>query len=493
MIGKRRVLAFDIGASVGRAMLGTFNGEKIAMEEVHRFPNDPVLINGTLYWDAYRLFHEIKQGIIKALARGEFESIGIDTWGVDFALVRADGSLAEAPVHHRDGRTTGMMEEAERLMSREKLYSITGIQLMQLNTVFQLLSVKKNRSELLERSESLLLMPDLFNYFLTGVKKTESSIASTTQLMDATTRSWSREILSSFGIPERLLPEIAKSGTVLGSLSPAVCQELECPPVKVIAVAGHDTQCAVVSIPSPDEDFLFISSGTWTLFGTETESPILDERSFRLNVTNEGGYGGKITFLNNIVGLWLIQECRRQWARDGKEYSFIDLTNMAREAPSMRCFVDPDDTDFTAPGNMPRKIREYCRRTGQAVPVSDGEIARCVYESLALKYRAALGEIETCTGKRYSRLHVVGGGAQDSLLCSLTASACGRQVVAGPIEATVLGNVIVQLITLGVVPDIAAARRVIAESYPLATYECGDGTEWETANGRWKKILEGAR
>lgn len=483
MAGLTRVLAFDFGASSGRAMLGTFDGSKITLEEIHRFSNDPVSLNGTLYWDVYRLFSEIRQGIAKAAAAGEFESIGIDTWGVDFGLLRKDGSLVECPVHYRDARTKNIIPEAFEKIGRAEFYGITGIQFMELNTAFQLYSLVSRRKEILDEADTMLLMPDLFNFFLTGVKKTEYSIATTTQLLDAKTRTWSKRVFEALGIPLRLMAEIVPTGTVLGKLRQEICEELSCPSVNVIAVAGHDTQSAAVSVPSSSGDFIFISCGTWSLIGTETDCPMLDETTASLNVTNEGGFGGRITLLKNIVGLWLVQECRRQWKQEGRDLSFTDLADMALSAEPMKNFIDPDDPDFLSPGNMPRRIREYCRRTGQQVPESVSEIMRCVYQSLALKHRWALAQIETCTGKHYSSIHIVGGGVHDSLLCQFTANACGRPVVAGPVEATVIGNIAVQMMTLGAIPDIAEARKVIADSSPLAVYKSEKGSAWDKAFG----------
>lgn len=481
----RRVLAFDLGASSGRAMLGTLEGGRISLAEVHRFSNEPVSINGTLYWDVYRLFHEIKLGISKALAIGEFESIGIDTWGVDFGLLRSDGSLVECPVHYRDARTIGIPDSVFEKIPQDELYGITGIQVMELNTVFQLYSLVRSRAHILDESETLLMMSDLFNYFLTGEKKTEYSIATTTHMIDAKTGLWSRTILDALGIPPRILTDIVPSGTTVGTLHQGLCRELACPPVKVIAVAGHDTQSAVAAVPTVatplgiGSEFAFLSSGTWSLLGTELDEPILGGAAASLNVTNEGGFGGKITLLKNIVGLWIVQECRRQWEREGRVYSFAELCDMACSSTDAGCFIDPDDPDFTSPGNMPERVRSYCERTGQSVPGTPGEIIRCVYHSLALKYRWALEQIEACTGKRYPRLHVVSGGARDSFLCQLTAIACAREVVAGPVEATVLGNVAVQMIALGAVSSMNEARQIVAGSYPLVTYtpdDAGDRT-----------------
>lgn len=497
MSALRRVLAFDLGASSGRAMLGSLEDGRFSLAEVHRFPNDPVSVNGTLYWDVYRLFHEIKLGISKARAVGEFESIGIDTWGVDFGLLRSDGSLVECPVHYRDARTVGVPDKAFAKIPRDELYGITGIQVMELNTIFQLYSLVRSRAHIIDEAETLLMMSDLFNFFLTGEKRTEYSIATTTHMVDAKTGEWSRSILDALGIPARLLTGIVPSGTAVGTLHRDLCRMLDCPPVKVIAVAGHDTQSAVAAVPAiatpqwvvtPQGfggDFAFLSSGTWSLLGTELDAPILDGAAASLNVTNEGGFGGKITLLKNIVGLWLVQESRRQWEREGAMYSFAALCDMARSATGADCFIDPDDPVFTAPGNIPERVREYCERTGQTVPETPGEIMRCVYRSLALKYRWALEQIESCAGKRYPRLHVVGGGARDSFLCQLTANACAREVVAGPVEATVLGNVAVQMITLGAVPDIDTARKIVADSYPLETYSPNGATGREAEYERF--------
>ena len=479
MSGLTRVLAFDLGASSGRAMLGTFDGSKITLEEIHRFSNDPVSVNGTLYWDVYRLFHEIRQGIVKAAAKGEFASIGIDTWGVDFGLLRKDGSLVECPVHYRDARTKNLIPAALKKIGRGKFYGITGIQFMELNTAFQLFSLAKGRKEILDRTDTLLMMSDLFNFFLTGIRKTEYSIATTTQLLDAKSKTWSKKVFRALGIPLRFMTEIIPAGTVLGKLRGDLCEELSCPSVSVIAVAGHDTQSAVVSVPSSQTDFAFISCGTWSLFGTEIDRPLLDGRTASLNVTNEGGFGGRITLLKNIVGLWLVQECRRQWKRDGRDLPFSTLADMALSAEPMVSFIDPDDQEFISPGNMPRRIKDYCSRTGQRAPETIPEIMRCVYQSLALKHRWALGQIEMCTGKRYPSIYIVGGGVQDSLLCQLTANACGRPVIAGPVEATVIGNIAVQMITLGAIPGIAEARKIIANSYPLAAYAPEKGNEWD--------------
>lgn len=486
----KRVLAFDFGASSGRAIIGTLDNGRITLNEVHRFSNDPVTVNGTFYWDVLRLFHEIKQGLLKAKQAGGFDSIGIDTWGVDFGLLDKDGVLLENPVHYRDKRNIGMVEKAAKYIGKDEMYKLTGIQFMDFNTAFQLLSIKENRPELLARAESLLFMPDLFAYFLTGNKVSEYSIATTSQLVDINTRDWSKEMLEKLGLPEKIFNRIVPSGSVTGYLSDEICEELGLEKVPVIAVCGHDTQSAVTAVPSEKEDFAFISSGTWSLFGTETKKPIVNDLSYSFNVTNEGGFGYSTAFLKNICGLWLIQESRRQWIREGKEYSYAELEKAAlREKPFAR-FIDPDAPEFAVPGNLPARITEYCRRTGQSVPENEGQTVRCIYESLALRYRAVLEGIEKCTGKNYDSLNVVGGGTKDTLLCKMTADACNITVYAGPIEATVMGNVAVQLISGGDIADVVEARRIIANSGQLKCYSPENTAAWDEAYEKFKSVTK---
>ncbi len=487
----KKVLAFDFGASSGRAILGTFDGGKITLEEIHRFSNDPVKVNGTFYWDVLRLFHEIKQGILKAKAHGGFDSVGIDTWGVDFGLVDKDGKLLENPVHYRDVRNTGMIEKSSEFIDKKRLYGLTGIQFMDFNTCFQLLSLKLNRPELLEKADKLLFMPDLLSYFLTGKMCAEYSIATTSQLVDINTREWSEEICTALGIPMNILPEIVKTGTVLGNLSDEICEELGVPSVPVISVAGHDTQSAVTAVPGLEKDFAFISCGTWSLFGTETDTPIVNEESLAFNITNEGGYNYTTAFLKNICGLWLIQESRRQWIREGNEYSYAELEKMALECEPFKCFIDPDAPDFVAMGDLPSRIKDFCRRTGQYVPETVGEVVRCIYESLALKYRYVLGGIQKCTGKKYPHINVVGGGTKDGLLLQMTASSCGIPVYGGPIEATVFGNIAIQLMSTGEISDIYEARRIIAEGEKLKKFMPEDTEKWAAVSSEYEKYIVG--
>ena len=486
----KRVLAFDFGASSGRAIVGVFDGEKIELREVHRFSNDPVKINGTFYWDVQRLFFEIKQGILKAKEDGGFDSIGIDTWGVDFGLLRKDGTLVENPVHYRDARNDGMVEFAKKYMSQEEMYDITGIQFMDFNTIFQLLSLKENRPYILEEADKLLFMPDLLSYMLSGVKSTEYSIATTSQMVDLKTRDWSEKILDTFGIKKDLLTDIVPTGAVIGQLSDDICEELGVPKADVISVASHDTQSAITAAPCEYEDFAFISCGTWSLFGTEVKEPIINDASKKLNVTNEGGYDYTIAFLKNICGLWLIQESRRQWIREGKEYSYAELEKMALECEPFKCFIDPDAPEFAPMGNIPERVRKYCEKTGQYVPQTVGEIMRCIYESLALKYRLTFDGIKDCTEKDYDRIHVMGGGTKDKLLLQMTAQSCNVNVYGGPIEATALGNIAVQLMSSGAISDIKEARKIIAQGENLKLYAPVDRDEWEKAYETFKQIIK---
>ena len=485
----KRVLAFDFGASSGRAIIGTFDGETIKLEEIHRFENTPVKMNGTLYWDLPRLFHEVKQGLIKAAENGGFDSVAVDTWGVDFGLIGKDGHILELPVHYRDERTSGMLEESFKHIDKGQFYKITGNQFMEINTAFQLLSLKRKRPDFLRNAETLLLMPDLFNYMLTGKKRAELSIASTTQLLNAVNKTWSETVLRSLNIPKTILPQICQPGTEVGLLTDELCEELNIPKAKVISVCGHDTQSAAAATPTQDEDFIFISCGTWSLFGTETAEPVIDENSSALNITNEIGYDGKTTFLKNIIGLWLIQESRRQFRRDGNDFSFADLEKLALDTEPFKCFIDPDAPKFVPVGNIPKRVQEYCSKTGQAIPSSVGEIMRCIYESLALKYRQTFDEIKRCTGKEYSKIYLMGGGTKDGMLCQMTSNACGCEVYAGPIEATAYGNIAVQLIASGDIPDIKTARKIVAESDNIKVFSPCDYDKWDEAYKKYSNIF----
>lgn len=477
----KRVLAFDFGASSGRAIIGTYENGKVSLEEVHRFSNDPVTVNGVMYWDVLRLFHEIKQGILKAKNAGGFDSIGIDTWGVDFGLIDRNGKLLENPVHYRDKRNHGMIARAEQLMPKREIYERTGIQFLEFNTLYQLLSLKENDPETLRRADKILFMPDLFSYFLTGKAVSEYSVATTSQMIDVNSGKWDKDLLEMVGISEEKFAPIVKSGTVVGMLRDEICEELGLKSVPVIAVCGHDTQSAISAVPKAQGDIAFISCGTWSIFGTELSKPVVNDTTYEMSVTNEGGFGDAIGFVKNIAGLWLIQESRRQWKKEGSDYSFADLEKAALESESFRCFINPDDPIFASPGNMPQRVKDYCKKTGQPVPETVGEIMRCMYESLALKYRLVFEKIKKCVGKDYDTINMIGGGTKDTLLCKMTACACNVKVVTGPVEATALGNVCVQLIAGNEIKDISQARKMIAECESLKTYEPTDADGWEKA------------
>ena len=466
----KKVLAFDFGASNGRALIGEISDGKIVYTEVHRFSNDPVSINGKLYWDFLRLIHEIKTGIVKAKQAGGFDSIGIDTWGVDYGFLDKNGNIINTPYHYRDLRTEGAMEKVFAACGgKEKVYGRTGIQLMRINTLFQLYTSVNEDKEAVERAETMLFIPDLMAYVLTGEKVAEYTIASTSQLLNPFTRDWDYELIEQIGFDAKKLPKVVPSGYVYGNLKQDICNELGIDTVPVIAVCTHDTGSAVAAVPGEMDNCCYISCGTWSLMGVELEKPVVNEDSYRENFTNEGGYNKSIRFLKNIMGLWIIQESRRRWETEGQSLSFAELAEMAANSKSV-CYIDPDYPDFDNPGNMPERIREFCRKTGQQEPSTIGEFARCIYESLALKYKHTLERIELLTGKKFGAINIIGGGCKAEILCRMTADICGVKVVAGPSEATALGNIAVQMIALGEVSDIAEAKKMIAAGGDVKEY-----------------------
>ena len=487
---EKRVLAFDFGASSGRAMLASLQDGAITLQEIHRFSNDPVAVRGTLYWDVLRLFHEIKTGIAKAVQLGGFDSIGIDTWGVDFGLLDRAGRLLENPVHYRDLRTDGIPPLLFEQIPRREVYGISGIQFMRINTLYQLASLSRQRPELLERADQLLFLPDLFAYFLTGERRCEVTVASTSNLLDARAKTVSPRLLDAAGVPERLFAPMIQPGEQYGVLSPELCEELGCPPVPVTAVCTHDTASAVVSVPASGTDFAYISSGTWSLFGTELPVPVLTPEAEAFNFTNETGFGGTTRFLKNIMGLWVIQESRRQWLREGAQCGYDTLEREALEAEPFRCYIDIDAPEFETPGNLPRRIRAFCERTGQPVPQTRGEVMRCIYQSLAMKYRRTFHILRRLTGREFSHLHVIGGGIKDTLLCRMTAEACGVPVLAGPAEATAMGNAAVQLIALGELDGLSGAREAVRRSVQPAEYQPSRDAVWDEAAKTFEAVLQ---
>ncbi len=468
----KRVIAVDLGAESGRVMQVGLDGQRLHLEEIHRFPNYGVKVGQTLYWDVLRQWHEINIGIHKVEPGAA--SIGVDTWGVDFALFDRDGGLLANPVHYRDSRTDGMMEWVFERVPRREVFERTGIQFMQLNSLYQLASLVRANSPLLEAAKLYLTIADVFNYWLSGSRTCEFTHVTTSQFYNPHLGDWDREMLARIGAPTDIFPEIVPPGTRLGAYQG----------IPVIAPACHDTGSAVVAVPATQENFAYLSSGTWSLLGLELDRPVITDAAYEANVTSEGGYGA-FRFLRNITGLWLIQQSRATWAAQGQEYTFEQLTAEAQAAPAFRSLIDPDNPVFTRPGDMPARIREYCRQTGQPEPETVGQVARTIYESLALKYRYVVDMLVRVSGRPVDRLHIIGGGSKNTLLCQWAANAIGRPVIAGPSEATALGNAIVQLITLGEFSDLAQARELVSRSAETVAYEPRDTAQWAEAYERF--------
>ncbi len=476
-------LSFDLGAESGRAMLGRLSSDRLELQELHRFANTPVRVRNTLYWDILRLWHEIQQGIGIATREAglKLDGIGIDTWGVDFGLLGADGQLLENPRHYRDGQTAGVMERVFERVPRDDVFARTGLQFMQINTLYQLYAMKLAGSPALCSARQLLNIPDLFNYWLTGVAKSEFTIASTTQFFNPIRMQWESGLLQDLELPGHILCELIPPGTLLGNM-------LDAPHAPVYATAGHDTAAAVAAVPAGErDDWCYISSGTWSLMGLELNAPLISPDCLRLNYTNEVGVGGKIRLLKNIAGLWLLQECRQAWAHEGTHYTYEQLTEMAAGARPFSAFLDPDV--FVEPGGMPRRIARYCRETGQQAPETHAEFVRAVLESLALRYREALEGLEQLSGRRIEVIHIVGGGARNILLNRFVADCTQRKVLAGPWEATAVGNILVQAMGAGELADLNAIRAVVRESFTPTLVEPGPGREWQRAYARYREAL----
>lgn len=469
----KTVLAFDFGASSGRAIKAVFDGEKITYEEIHRFENIPIDEKGHIHHDVNMILREIDAAIDKA---GQVDTLAFDTWGVDYGLLDENGKLINMPYHYRDVRTEGVLDRAKEIMPLDTLYRETGNQIMPINTLFQLMC-----DESLSRADRLLFMPDLFGYLLTGNCACDYTIASTSQMLCPTDKQWSKEVTEKFGISTSLFAPLTKPSTVLGKYRG----------IDVVTVAGHDTQCAVAAMPCADgESSAFLSCGTWSLIGCELDSAILTDESNDLELSNELGANGKINYLKNISGLWLIQELKRDYAKQGSSYTYNELEHFARDSRPFKCFVDPDAPALSRHGNLIDKIRDYCRDTHQPVPETVGETVRTVYESLALKYRYALNQISHCTGRKFERLNLLGGGTKDNFLCEMTANCLDIPVTAGPVEATALGNIILQLIALGEIDSVERGRKIISKTEKITTYMPCHSDEWDKAYDRYIKIIE---
>jgi rhamnulokinase len=469
-------LAVDLGAESGRVMRGSLAGTgtelRLELEEIRRFPNQPVELPSGLYWDAFRLFHEIQEGLTTAGRERHLPvaGIGVDTWGVDFGLLAPDGGLIECPHHYRDPRTNGVPERLFQIVPRREVFTRTGIQIMPLNTLYQLYALRLADSPALPAASRLLFMPDLLNYWLTGVERGEVTIASTSQFYDTRARRFDTELLDRLEIPTRLLPDLIEPAQPIGPLLPHLAANSGLGAVPVWAVGAHDTASAVAAVPSAPRDtgWCYISSGTWSLVGLETECPVIDERSYNLNFTNEAGVGGRTRLLKNVPGLWLLQECRRAWAAEGERLTYEELAGMAEACGPARAIIDPDD--FLQPGDMPARIAAWCGSHGLDAPRTKGEFCRTVLESLAHRYRDVIEGLESLTGRAIETVHIVGGGSRNALLNRLTASITGRKVIAGPAEATAAGNLLVQAIGAGEVRDLAEAREIVRRSFEICEY-----------------------
>jgi rhamnulokinase len=474
-------------------VLGWREEGRLRTEVLHRFANRPVQTVDGLHWDILSLWAEMQEGLALAerWGAGRLVSVGVDTWGSDFALLDAQGTLLANPWHYRDRRTEGMQELVERTVPRAELYAQTGNQSMRQNTLLQVMAMAQAGSPILKSAATLLMIPDLFHYWLSGVRGVEFSSATTTQFYNPRAGRWATDLLEKLGLPAHLLPPIVAPGSRLGTLAPWVQEICGCGPLDVVAPLTHDTGSAVAASPVLDEGFAFISSGTWSLVGTEVSAPVIEPQGIALNITNEGGWDGTFRYLKNVLGLWLVQECRRTFERQGRAYTYEELTGLAGLAPGLRSILDPDDPLFFAPGDMPARVAEYCRGSGQHVPQDVGALIRCILESLALKYRWVIESIEGILGRRLSPVVVLGGGARNGLLNQFTADALQRPVIAGPVEATALGNLAVQMISRGELASLGEARALIRASVPPVVYEPGEGAAWDEAYARLLRLMGG--
>jgi rhamnulokinase len=493
----RVYLAIDLGAESGRVMAGLWNGKTIRLEEIHRFPNGPVYLGDSLRWDVVRLWAEIQGGLgLAAKKYGKaIVSVGADTWGVDYVLLNRHDEMLGQPYAYRDARTNGIMEKAFRKVPRSEIFAQTGLQFMQFNSLFQLLAAKRNTPELLDAADCLLFLPDFIHWALCGSRVAEFTIASTSQCLNPLTRNWATGLLREFGLPAGMFPKVVPPGTRLGALRPGVADRTGLRKVNVVAPPAHDTASAVAGVPTANTgkpNWAYISSGTWSLMGAEVQKASLSARTQELNLTNEGGLDGTYRLLKNIMGLWLVQQCKRAFDARGRKCEYAQLAQMAAKAPALRSIVNPDDSRFLNPPDMPKAIQDFCRETRQPVPKTEGELVRCAYESLALKYREVLGWLEELTGNRIEVIHIVGGGSKSGILNQFTADACQRPVITGPVEATALGNLLVQVRASGELASLAEMREVIRQSSEVATFRPGKPGAWEEAAGRFAELRNGS-
>ena len=488
-MSEHHYIACDLGADSGRVILGTLKEGRVILEEIHRFSNGVSKIHGSFRWNILRIFEELKAGLRKVAAKQlPVESLSVDSWGVDYVYFNRRQPMLALPYQYRDSRTDAPYAAALETVGKEKIFAETGIQFMPINTLYQLIADVEQNPDVLGIADQFLCIADYLHYLFSGVIKAEESLASTTQLYNPQIRQWSQPLIEAFRIPSRIFPEIVPSGTRIGSLLPAVSEEIDLPEVPVVATCSHDTGAAVAAVPAQGEGWAFLSSGTWSLIGIELPAPLINEQVRENNFTNEGGYGGTTRFLKNIVGLWLLQESRREWIRQGLTLSFNDLDRMAEESEPFRSLINPNSPRFLKPDQMPQKIAAYCRETGQPVPETPGEVTRCIFESLALLYRQTLQKIEEITCRSITRVHIVGGGTKSSLLNQYAASGTGRTVFAGPVEATACGNILIQALALGHLPSLAALRETVANSFPILEYHPQQSADWQRAYERFSSL-----
>lgn len=482
-------IACDLGAESGRVMLSTLADGKLTLEEIHRFPTGGNHIGGTYRWDVLRIFEELKAGLRKVAARGlNVASVSTDSWGVDYVWLKGDEPMFTLPYHYRDERTDGGFKRAFAVVKADEIFAETGIQFMTLNTLYQLHADLRERPWVMKQADKFLHIADYFNYLFSGVAKVEESLASTSQIYNPVTKTWSAKLIRKFGFPKKAFPPVVPSGTKLGKLAPEIIRETNLEPIQVVASCSHDTGAAVAAVPGQGDNWAYLSSGTWSLLGIEADAPIITAKSRKFNWTNEVGFGSSIRFLKNIVGLWIIQECKRTWAKEGQPFSYDQLIEMGQQAESLKSLINPGDPRFAKPNDMPKKITDYCRETKQPVPATTGEYVRCIYQSLALAYRARIEELENVTGRNIEVLHVVGGGSQNALLSQQTANAIQRTVHCGPVEGTAIGNMLIQAIAMGHLKGLAELRQVVRQSFPLKTYTPQDSLTWQKAYERFQKL-----
>lgn len=484
-------LAFDLGASSGRAMLGTITDRQLKLTEIHRFENRMVEIDNHFYWNIFSIFDELKTGLKKCILDFGIQpdSIAIDTWGVDFAFTDKDGMIASLPFAYRDHRTDHAMEDFYKILPKEELYMMTGIQLMQFNSLFQLFVNHQTRTSQYETGKDLLFMPDALAYLFCGVKKNEFSIASTSQLLKPGQPAYEERLFQAMGVDQSIMQEIVLPGTLLGKIKPEVQRETGSTDIPVIAVASHDTASAIVSVPATGKNWAYISSGTWSLMGIESDKPLISKEILALNFTNEGGVEGTTCFLKNIMGMWLLQECRRIWSNK-VNYSWSKMVDLSIQAQPFKCLIDPDDSTFMNPADMPRAISDFCIKTGQTPPKNHGEFTRCIFESLAMKYRITLDSIRSVISYPIDTVHIIGGGANNELLCQYSANALGLPVVAGPAEATAIGNIMIQAKAMHIVESLEEIRIMVGSSFSTKTFLPMDTTRWEQELERFRKMVK---